>query len=204
MEINWVYSRPYRACEWICRMVYLNMLWLMATILGLILFGVFPATVAMLTVMRKWLLQEINTPIFSTFAATYKKEFLRSNGLGLMMAAAGFIIYLNFSIIGAIGGAISFVLLAGLISTAILYVIALLFVFPTYVHYELKLTDYIKAALVLGIRNPLVLMALILSLILLYFLFNLVPGLMPFFIGSATGLILMWFGSRSFKEFKPN
>ncbi len=204
MEINWVYSKPYRACEWICRMVYLNILWLMATLFGCIIFGLLPATVAMFSVLRKWLMQEPNIPILSTFVTAYKREFMRANGLGLILAAAGLIIYFNFSIIGAMGEAISFVLLAGLISTSILYAVTLLLIFPIYAHYELKLTEYIKAALVLGIHNPLTLITLVLSLVLLYYLFYLVPGLIPFFSGSLTGLLSMWCGSRTFKGFKIN
>ncbi len=43
-----------KAFEWITKIAYLNLLWLGFTLLGLIIFGIFPATAATFTVARKW------------------------------------------------------------------------------------------------------------------------------------------------------
>ncbi|MFL6557407.1 MAG: YesL family protein, partial [Bacillus sp. (in: firmicutes)] len=70
--------------EWITKFAYVNFLWMGFSFLGLVIFGVSPATVAMFTIVRKWIIGEQDIPVFRTFWNTYKAEFLRSNGLGIV------------------------------------------------------------------------------------------------------------------------
>ncbi|BDG36084.1 DUF624 domain-containing protein [Saccharococcus caldoxylosilyticus] len=48
-------GKLYRVCEWITRLACINILWMLFTLAGLIVFGIAPATVALFTIVRKWL-----------------------------------------------------------------------------------------------------------------------------------------------------
>lgn len=63
--------------EWLFRLMWTNLLWIGFTILGLGIFGIMPATVAMFTVVRKWQMHETEISIWSVFKETYFKEWKR-------------------------------------------------------------------------------------------------------------------------------
>lgn len=54
MELTGWRGTLYRYMDWGMRLAYINILWLGGIILGLGVVGFFPATVAMLSVIRKW------------------------------------------------------------------------------------------------------------------------------------------------------
>ncbi|KPC99769.1 hypothetical protein LR69_02005 [Geobacillus sp. BCO2] len=82
-------GKLYRACEWITRLAYINLLWLVFTVFGLVILGIAPATVALFTIVRKWLLfHDHDVPVLKTFVRTYKGEFWRANRIGLLLMAA--------------------------------------------------------------------------------------------------------------------
>lgn len=196
MEVNWVNSKFYTACQWICQLACLNLLWILFAFGGLIIFGLMPATAAMFTVLKRWVMGEAGIPLLRTFITAYQKEFIGSNLLGLPFAGAGYIIYFNYNFLQVMDAPFQTVLLVSLISTTILYLITAAFIFPVYVHYDLKPLQYIKVASVIGIRSPQMILILVLGLVLLYHLFYFIPGLIPFFGMSATGLIVMGCGTR--------
>ncbi|MEH7253744.1 DUF624 domain-containing protein, partial [Neobacillus niacini] len=61
---------------WMLKVAYLNVLWISFTLVGLGLFGLFPSTGAMYTIVQKWLRKEPVEKIFHTFWNIYKKEFI--------------------------------------------------------------------------------------------------------------------------------
>src|SRR5690625_6046074 len=83
--MNIFFSALYRIMEWISRFAYIQILWLLSTLLGLGLLGFFPATISMLAVMRDWFLGKPDSPIFRTFWSYYKKEFIRAYLFGLIL-----------------------------------------------------------------------------------------------------------------------
>src|SRR5699024_2801656 len=88
-------GRLFRLCEVVMRLAYVNLLWVLFTALGLGLFGIFPATVALFTVTRKWVMGDHDIPIFSTFWHTYRKEFFKSTLFGFILFVIGYIIYVD-------------------------------------------------------------------------------------------------------------
>src|SRR5690625_6922967 len=86
-------GRVFRWCEGIMRLAYVNLLWILFTILGLGIFGIFPATIALFAVTRKWVMGDRDIPVFSTFWQTFRKEFLKSTLLGWVLFVIGYMIY---------------------------------------------------------------------------------------------------------------
>lgn len=146
-------SKFYVFCEWVMRLAYVNVLWILFTLLGGIILGIFPATIALFTIIRKWLLKEIHCPIWSTFKESYRQEFLKSNKLGAIIVYIAMFIIVDVVLIKTLSSNWQNVLLVPLCMIAIAYVIMLTYIFPLYVHYELKIFNAMKQAIFMGILN---------------------------------------------------
>ncbi|HEO8420002.1 YesL family protein [Niallia sp. FSL W8-0635] len=184
-------GKLYTICEWIMKLAYINLLWILFTVSGLVLFGFMPATVALFTVVRKWFMKETDIPIWKTFFSIYKSEFLKSNIYGLVFVLAGAMLYADYYLILNLDGIIRIVTTSILLLISCLYVITLLFFFPVYVHYHLKFIDYFKYSFFLGVLNIHILLLVLLGLVADIFLLLYVPGLLPFFSGVSVACILM-------------
>jgi uncharacterized membrane protein YesL len=192
MQMGGIMGGFYRFSEWAMKIAYLNILWVLFAILGLGLFGIMPATVATFTIVRKWLKMEEDIPIFKTFYSTYKKEFLKTNVIGSILAIAGLILYFNYHYLSVIENPIIHILIVSFIfMMSIFYIILCLYIVPVYVHFDLKLYQYFKYALMIGIMNIHLTIMMIVSIYLLYLLFITIPGLIPFFTSSMLALVIM-------------
>ena len=186
--------------EWIMKLAYVNILWFLFTAAGLVMFGFMPATVALFTIVRKWLMKEIDIPIWRTFLTVYKNEFRKSNILGLILAVGGALIYVDFQFLLNTGGIIRLVMSIFLLIATCIYLILLSFFFPVYVHYDLKVFDYLKYAFLLGTLNFHMVLFMLAGLSAAVFLLLYVPGLIPFFSAVSISCVLMSGGVYSFKR----
>lgn len=200
MQFNWVVGKAYTGCEWVMKLAYLNILWVLFSLGGLILLGISPASVALFTILRKWLMNETDVPIFRTFLTTYKKEFVKSNQLGWIMALIGMFLYFDFKYLITVGGTIQYVLSIPLVIVTILFFITLLYLFPVYVHYELRLIQYIRNSFYIGIINMHITILMIAVTLLLGILYRSIPGIVPFFSISFFFLMVMTGAKQSFNR----
>ncbi|TDL73608.1 DUF624 domain-containing protein [Rhodococcus qingshengii] len=192
MQIGGIMGGFYRISEWAMKIAYLNILWILFTILGLGLFGIMPATAATFTIVRKWLKVEEEIPIFKTFYSTFKKEFLKINVIGFILAIAGLILYINYHYLSVIENPIIHIVIVSFIfMMSIFYVILCLYIVPVYVHFNLNLYQYFKYSLMIGIMNIHLTIMMLISIYLLYILFITIPGLIPFFTASMLALVIM-------------
>jgi uncharacterized membrane protein YesL len=192
MQMSGAMGGIFRFSEWAMKLAYLNFLWILFTILGLGVFGFMPATVATFTIARKWLKQEEDVQIGKTLFSTYKKEFIKSNGIGFILAIIGMILYVNYQYINVIENPIIHIVIVSFIfMMSIFYMILVLYIVPVYVHFELKLSQYFKYALMIGIMNIPLTILMILSIYLLYLFLMFIPGLIPLFVVSMLALVIM-------------
>jgi uncharacterized membrane protein YesL len=198
MQFNWVISKAYTSCEWVMKLAYVNILWVLFSVSGLIFFGMSPASVALFTILRKWLMNETDIPIFRTFLDTYKKEFRKANRIGWLMAMIGMFLYIDFKFLINIGGTIQYVLSVPLLIITILYFITMLYIFPVYVHYEVRLVQNIKNSFYIGIINMHITILMMAATFLLGILYSYIPGVVPFFSVSLVSLIAMTGAKQSF------
>lgn len=184
-------NRIYSATEWISKFAYINLLWLAFSLVGLVVLGFFPATISMFTIIRKWIKGEGDIPIFRTFWSTYKSEFLRSNGLGLIVAIIGRLMVVDFVFLKNMGNSFTNVLQIPLYLFAFVIVMTMFYLFPVYVHYELKLIQIFKNSFLIMIIHPLENLVMIAGIIALFFVVKFIPGLGFFFFGSLSAAIIM-------------
>lgn len=193
----------YSFAVWITRLAYLNVLWILFTVVGLGIFGLFPSTVAMFAVTRKWLIEDKDVPIFSTFWETYKKEFFRANVIGLILSIIIYLLTIQFQILRTVEGTGYFIASYAILALFLIVFIMALYLFPIFVHFKLNMIDYFKWPLVIGILHPILtffLMVIVLAINYLSFLF--LPGLLFFFNGSVTAFIVMWGVSQTFSKYE--
>lgn len=144
-----------KVLEWFTNLVYLNVLWVIFCILGLGVFGVFPAIAATFSVTHNWLTKRTDVPIFKTFWFTYKKQFIRSNLLGYLLLIIGLILYIDILVFNSSTNAILNLLTIPLIAFFFVYIMAMFYVFPALIYYDIKLFHVVKNAFFVMILNPL-------------------------------------------------
>ncbi|WP_226530042.1 YesL family protein [Metabacillus niabensis] len=188
--------------EWCLNLFLLNCLWFIFSLVGVFLLGVFPATVALFAVLRKLTMEsKEEVRIFHLFWKTYKSEFIRGNILGYVWAILGAALLIDVRVLHQVE--MTFIhqaLTITLYLLLVLYLFITFYLFPIYVHYNLKFLEYYKYAFVLVIGRPIKTILLFASMLLIYFLFSLIPGLIPVFGVSFIGFVLMKMTSSSLKK----
>ncbi len=190
----------YRICEWMYRLAYLNLLWLLFTLMGFIILGLGPATVAMYSIMRKWLDGEDDFSVFPTFLSYYQSEFKQANIIGLVLFIVSLFIVIDTQLIGSFDGVILYIFFSSLITVSILFLLVMLYIFPLVVQYKNTTFQYFKSALILGVSFPvrtLVMLGSILSILFICFIF---PAISFFYLGSGLSFITMFFTDHLFRK----
>lgn len=190
MQFGGVAGGLYRVGNWIIRLFTLNLLWIFFSLLGLLIFGLFPATVAMYTVVRKWIKGNKDIPILRTFWDSYRTNFSKANALGLIQFVIAYIIYIDYMFLNTLSGWVAVLLNVILISVLILFSVVILFTFPIFVHYELRIFQYIKTSIIIGISYPIQTILMLLCIVLIYVIINIIPGFFLFF-GSILSFFIM-------------
>lgn len=179
------------------KIIYLNFLWLFFSAIGLFAFGLFPATIALFTITRQFLL-DIDKPITRTFWEVYKNEWVRGNGYAVISYIIVLILAIDFYAIYMFDS-LSILLIPTFIIAFIIFG-TLFFFFPVYVHFDLAFLPMIKQAFLFTITSPFTVILNTLSIVLIYGIFNIMPGAIPLFAGSVVSLFVMKFSLRSFKK----
>lgn len=179
-------SGLYTLTEWITRFAYVNLLWIGFSLLGLVVFGISPATVAMFTIIRKWIMGDNEIPVFQTFWDSYKKEFLRGNRLGLIIALLAYIIFIDLNYIK-----LDTIIQIPLYLIIFAIVMTILYIFPVYVHYNVTFIQLFKNSFFIMMVNPLSSIMMLIGFVALFFVMKFLPALLFFFGGSLSAGIIM-------------
>ncbi|BDC55987.1 hypothetical protein TM2_26560 [Bacillus altitudinis] len=192
-------SRMLRMCEWVMRLAYTNLLWLLFTLLGLGIFGFMPATTALFSVMRKWIQGHEQVSVFQTFWKVYREEFLRSNVIGVVLVTIGTIIYVDLAYIYPTSWFLH-VLRFAIYTFGFLFIVSLFYIFPLLAHYDWKKRLYLKFSLLLGISYLQYTLSMLVFSAILFILFAYLPGIVPFFSISILAYGHMWLAYQVFKK----
>lgn len=197
--MNAASSFIYTILEWITRFAYLNLLWLLFSLAGGIVFGFFPSTTAMFAVSREWLRGNTDKPLFKTFWDYYRADFWKSNRLGLFVAVIIALLALDIFYIQGSNELLSWTY-APLFAFMLLFILFLFYLFPSFVHYDIKVRSVIKNSFFLMLINPINNVLILLTLVPLFFLMSLLPALIVIFGGSAYAFVTMWFALHAFSK----
>lgn len=194
-------ERIYRLADFIMKLAYLNLLAIFYTVIGLFIFGFFPALTALFYIVRKWLTGYSDIPITKNFWFAYKKEFVRSNVIGAILFLSGLLLFINLSIAEVVNEPIIRFSYYILLLVTILFACMCLYVFPVYVHFNGSMVQMFKNAFLFLFVQPIHTVCMVAGgVIILYFMLRFVPGLIPFFSMSIFAFIVMFFSLRKFER----
>ncbi|MBS4207827.1 YesL family protein [Bacillus sp. FJAT-50079] len=200
MQMGGIMGGFYRISEWIWRFFYINILWLVFLIPGLIVFGFFPSTAAMFAVMRKWVRGEPDIPVFKTFWASYKKEFIKSNLLGLIIVLIVYVLYIDFQFIKSSPSDFVRFFHLPLVSVLFIFGLVLMYLFPVFVHYDVRLFQVFKNSFFIMIMFPFVTIMMGVACFAVYFIMMKIPGLIPVFGVSIYAYAISWGANLAFTK----
>ncbi|MEH7254035.1 YesL family protein [Neobacillus niacini] len=186
--------------EWISRLAFLNLLWISFSLLGLVIFGFFPATVAMFAVARKWMLGDDELSIFKTFWTAYKREFFKSNLLGIILIAIGLILYIDFKFILHSSNSFVSIFYVPLFIITLIFISMLFYIIPIFVHYDMKMTQVIKNSFFVMIMNPLSTFYMLIGSFGIIFVLSYAPPICILYSGNLLALFIMKPATTAFEK----
>ncbi|EKN65240.1 integral membrane protein [Neobacillus bataviensis LMG 21833] len=201
MESNGLLGKFNHFAEKVMRIAQFQLLWIVFSLCGGIIFGVMPATAGLYSVMRKWMMGNVdNQSYVKVYWTTFRKEFWKANALGGIIIIISFLIYLNFSLIRFTHGPAYWFLLIFVFMLSLLFFILLLYIFPVYAHFDSKFRRYFSISLLIGISFPFHTLLMAVGYYAVYLLFITVPGLIPFFGVSLCAFLSMWVSMKVLKR----
>ncbi|GAE32641.1 YesL family protein [Alkalihalobacillus hemicellulosilyticus] len=142
--------------QWFTKLVYLNVLAVLFILLGLGLFGFFPALIATFFVMYRWINKKVDVAIFQSFWHAYKTYFIKSNVLGYLLGGTGVVLYIDLYVMNSSQYVILHYLSIPLLVLVFLYSLMLFYVFPTLLYVEDEsILNVLKTAFLTMVINPL-------------------------------------------------
>ncbi|SEO18454.1 Uncharacterized membrane protein YesL [Amphibacillus marinus] len=141
--MRFINSKFYAIIEFISNLFLLNLLWLIAS---LPLVTLFPATAAMHSVIRGWLMGQ-NKHLAKEFVSAFKSNLKQSFILSLLFISFITIFILNLAIIEELSPNLSVLVLGMMMTLAIIVGFVLVFAFPLMVHYTFTIKQLLKHAL---------------------------------------------------------
>lgn len=201
--------------NWISKLFFLNVYWLLFTLFGLVLFGVFPATSASFSMVRRWL-QEDNAEIqqgnieiqsessFKQFLSYYKNDFIKANILGVVIVIISILVYSDLLFIKYFEFNHDYqkILLYCLTIMLIFLIMTMIYIFPINSHYELSVFAILKNSFLLVFLKPFQSIFLIICLLFMVLSMFMIPGLV-FVLGiSLTICIISYLTLRIFNQIR--
>ena len=91
---------------WIARLAYLNLIWLLFVLAGLVVAGFFPATAAGYQITRDWVHnpRTRDEPVFRRFAALFRANLVRANVAGAVIVVIALLLGSALRLAWASGG----------------------------------------------------------------------------------------------------
>lgn len=130
------------------RIAYLNVLWIAATVLGLVVFGIGPASYAVAAYIDRWFRFGETPPVTRAFIGHFRTNYWRSAAMGWILTAAAAIVITN------IFAASTWLLQFGNVAALVVISIIAAYVFPVMAATDVRgIPRQIAAALMLGVGS---------------------------------------------------
>ncbi|MFC4075812.1 YesL family protein [Salinithrix halophila] len=193
------WGKVYGICGQVVSLCWLNLLWIALTVAGLGVFGLFPATGAMFSVVRSILTGRERGSLAAHFWLEYRRHFLRLNGLGFLLGLMGFALLLDYRLLTLVEGGLHFLLALLLAGVTVVFSISLFYFFPVFVHYNLRFWQYLFQPFLFTLSRPGEGLLMLGGAAVLIYGVKAFPGLIPFFGGSVFAWFWMVVSLRAFR-----
>ncbi|MUT68140.1 YesL family protein [Paenibacillus sp. NEAU-GSW1] len=151
-------------------------------------FTLFPATAAMFSVARKWVMGETDVPLFKTFFRTYKENYLQAMIGGIVYTLLIGIMIVDFYVYQKQLNLVSYIFIA----LMILLIVSLFNFFSMLAHYHMKTFQLLKNAVLITIGRPIRSFSTAIMAALVFYMSTRFTFLIPFFMGSIIAYLSFW------------
>lgn len=190
----------YNILEWITKFAYVNLLWVIFTLVGGVILGFYPSTIAMFAMVRDWIRGKSDLPVLKTFWDYYKRDFLKSNLLGLVLNVLFILIAIDIYYIQSnLNESLTWTYIP-LFAFMFIVILFLFYIFPSFAHFDLKITTLVKNAFLIMIISPVYSFLMVLCFVSLYFIMRAIPALFFIFGGTTYAFITSWLSLHAFKK----
>ena len=170
--------------EWIINMALLNLLWFLLTLLGGVLFGWAPATVAIMAVWRQQEQAMDKVQVIKAMWQQYRENFVKANAIGwIIKFFAALLVFYSFTLTHWEGIMMIF-FAATFLMICVAFIIVCTFIFPVYIHYDLGFLNCFKYAFAIGLAHLHFVVIMVASLATIFWSYSVFPGLILVFFAS--------------------
>lgn len=197
---NGILNKFHSLSTWISNLAYINILWLTFTLLGGVLLGIFPATIAMFFIIKRMFLEKSDFSILKEFTILYKKEFKKSNLLFFPFILLAIIVAADIRFISSLDFAFNSLVVK--LFFVLLFLLAMIFLYSlvVYIYGARGKKEIFKSSLYILFNNPMTNLYILTGLLLLHFLTLKVAGLYLLFSGSVFSLIVLMIVQKTAKK----
>lgn len=216
MEFKGTMGGIYKLTEWITRIAYSNILWIICSspfllvlllkfmmfqteatandhvllnwVMGILApFTLFPAISALFNVVRKWVMGDSDVPILRTFFKGYKDNYKQSMIGGIFYTLLFVIMWVDYKVYMTMDN----LQLVGGVMLLLLFVllVSMFNFFSMVVHYHMGILTIIKNAVLLTVIRPFRMIATVLGTGLLLYISSMYPVVIIFF---SITIIALW------------
>ncbi|MUK87396.1 DUF624 domain-containing protein [Ornithinibacillus sp. L9] len=180
----------FEAFEWFMRLVKLNVILLLASISGLVLFSLFPAVAASFAVADQWTKGNTDISVWKEFWKNFKAYYVRSQIVGYLIGSFVLIISVDLKFFNQVDVfMIKIPVMTVLVILLIGIAITILYIYPTMLSFDLTVKKLFKTSFFTGlsyIHWSLFNLLGIVGMLLVSYRF---PGVLFFLTGSG---IILW------------
>lgn len=144
-------NRIYNVSVMIYKLMVLNFLWVLFVLRGLIIFGVYPATAALFSVLRQ-IDKNNEEKLYPLFKKFFHQEFKLSNTIGLPSLIIVYILLVSYRYLSAGTIQASQTAQYAILLALLVLIVHTTYLFPIISHYNFKSNrDYLKLPLLFGL-----------------------------------------------------
>ncbi len=200
MEFKGFMGWFYVAADWITKLAYVNLLWVVFTLLGGIVLGIMPATVAMFATLKAQLQTSRESPVSSVFIQNYKQEFWKSNRLGMILVVVGALLVLDLRFFNQMAQSSLFLVLKYItVGILAVYLFTVMYVFPVFVTYKMPLSRILQVSIFIAATRPIRSILMLIFGFAFTFILSFMHALFILFIGSGLAILMLLNATGVFK-----
>lgn len=197
------YRLTYTVGQWLVFLLQLNFIWLFFVLKGGILFGLFPASTAMIqTLFYRFERKEAPLNLWQYYSAHFSKHFKEANILGYIYLSIMLLLYVDLRVAGQL---IQNRFVHG--SLLVLFIFSFflgLHLFTCFARYELTIRHYFKQSFFLMISSILETIAIVLGIFLATAISTLFPILMILTLSPLILLPMSYFSLQAMHKIEKN
>lgn len=187
-----------KAMVWLSDMVHIQFLWVVFTLAGLVVGGIFPATYAMFAVQRRLIRKKSSGQLNKLFWEEYKANFIKANILGLLFVLIVLGVYLYYQSVLNITGPLRVIFSFVAFGIVFFTTLTIVFTGPVAAHFDLDVFQIIKHALIVEVSCPIHTIGIIATTVAFIASVYQFPVLVPFVSVAIFTYSVMWIAQHAF------